>query len=414
MAAVPAARIRTPAPYMASIGLLEGLGPGPLEPGSRAPAAAPSTSRRLAYDLPEHDAQAQGGSLATTLTARLVQVLEQHAAATSAATKRPSGADAADAPDAEATAAVTAMGDGGAAAEAAAVEAAALETRVFEMVASALAEACGVTANENAALAVHGLRAELESLRRTHAQELEAVRSAADEEQQRMRSWCERQLEAIEGNRDAVLGAMAERREEVVSTHALQLAELQSDHKKQAATYRRLLADEQQRCAAARSEVLRVSIESGNERLALRAKLRRQRDRDEARVAALEAQLHEQRSAAAARESELLARLGLAERTVAQLEEVRLALGVPRACHSPRVSLARRWLRLGHLQGWLDGGLPLAGPHRRAVPQRGARRGSDTPSSRRTPPTSRIAHASRRSVRGRWRSRRNGQRTSSG
>ncbi|KAL1511150.1 hypothetical protein AB1Y20_005968 [Prymnesium parvum] len=166
-------------------------------------------------------------------------------------------------------------------------------------------------------LALHG---ELESLRELHARELQLLRAEAEERVERLAEWCAKQLRAVEANRDAVLGEVSEQREAAGAQAALALEQLQASHRQQTAMYRRLLAEEQQRCASARSEVLRVSIEAGNEQLALRAKLQQQRDRSEAAAAALEARLREGAAAAAAREAQLLGRLELLEQHVAQLE----------------------------------------------------------------------------------------------
>lgn len=94
----------------------------------------------------------------------------------------------------------------------------------------------------------------------------------------------------------------------------------QSDYQKQTVFYRRLLAEEQQRCVSARSEVLRVSIEAGNAKLALQTKLRQQRDRSQATIEGLEAQLRQCRRAAAEREASLQAKLRAAESVIQELE----------------------------------------------------------------------------------------------
>ena len=123
------------------------------------------------------------------------------------------------------------------------------------------------------AVALGSLHSELETLRTLHEKEMEAVRRAADEEHARLRQWCTAQLSAVETNRDALLGELAERREGLIATSDEQLARVVSEHRQQQAAMRKLLAQENERCSAARAEVLALTVASGNERLALHAEV---------------------------------------------------------------------------------------------------------------------------------------------
>uniref|UniRef100_A0A7S3B7L3 Uncharacterized protein n=1 Tax=Haptolina ericina TaxID=156174 RepID=A0A7S3B7L3_9EUKA len=133
------------------------------------------------------------------------------------------------------------------------------------------------------------------------------------------------QLAAVESNRDALLGEVAEQREATAAVSARQLAELQAEHRKQTVTYRRLLAEEQQRCAAARSDVLRLSIEAGNERLVMKAKVRKYRERATTASAQAEAVSSQIEIDAVSQAAGLAARLRIAERAAAEADQARSA-----------------------------------------------------------------------------------------
>ena len=129
------------------------------------------------------------------------------------------------------------------------------------------------------AVALRSLHAELEALRSIHTQELAAVRRAAEEEQARLRKWCQAQLDAVESNRDALLGQLTERRDDAVTAGDTQLAKVVAKHREQQAELRQLLAEESERLAAARAEVLAVSVAAGNERLVMHHELANMRRR---------------------------------------------------------------------------------------------------------------------------------------
>lgn len=114
------------------------------------------------------------------------------------------------------------------------------------------------TADQHGAItaAVRSLHDELQSLRAVHAQELSAVKM----ENAQLRQWRRESKEESMGSS---------------STHAAdsELLHVLAEHQKQQALLRKLLDEETSRCAAARAEVLAVSIAAGNERLALHAEL---------------------------------------------------------------------------------------------------------------------------------------------
>ena len=66
--------------------------------------------------------------------------------------------------------------------------------------------------------------AELAALRELHVRELEAVRRAADEEHTRLKEWCAAQLRAVADNRDAIVEHLAGQREGTAEASVAQLA----------------------------------------------------------------------------------------------------------------------------------------------------------------------------------------------
>jgi hypothetical protein len=167
-------------------------------------------------------------------------------------------------------------------------------------------------------VALRTLHAELETLKVLHVQELADVRREAEEEHARLRLWCEAQLEAAEANRDAILGEVSERRRESASSGDLQIASLVREHREQQASLRKLLAEEAERSAAAREEVLSLTIVAGNERLALHAELAKARRRAAAAAESSNQGLQAVRDESSERESSMRRALRAAE---ARLEE---------------------------------------------------------------------------------------------
>lgn len=164
------------------------------------------------------------------------------------------------------------------------------------------------------AVQLRNLTVELDTLRAVHAGELEAVRRAAQEEHERLREWCGLQLRAVEeaqSRREATRAG-----DDSGNASGTQLARVVAEHRKQQAALRKLLDDETERCAAARAEVLAVSIAAGNERLALHAELARARRAATSRAADATEGVKTIRAEADEREASLRRQLRAAERRV--------------------------------------------------------------------------------------------------
>lgn len=89
-----------------------------------------------------------------------------------------------------------------------------------------------------------------------------------------------------------------------------------ADHRDQQAQLRRLLAEESERCAAARAEVLAVSVAAGNERLALHAELAKARRRASSAAANVSQGFQAVRDESEEREVALRKQLSRAEKRI--------------------------------------------------------------------------------------------------
>ena len=169
------------------------------------------------------------------------------------------------------------------------------------------------------ALALRSMQEELVGLRELHNKELAAVRRQADEEHERLREWMTAQLQAVEANRDALLGSLAERREGEAKSSDSKMARMEREHKEQQQKLRALLAEESERLAAARQEVLNVSLQAGNERLALHTAIATAKRRAAAAAAESNESLAEARAASAEREAALRHELHVSQRRQQEL-----------------------------------------------------------------------------------------------
>ena len=170
------------------------------------------------------------------------------------------------------------------------------------------------TQRQATAVTLRSLHAELAALRELHVRELEAVRRAADEEHTRLKEWCAAQLRAVADNRDAIVEHLAGQREGTAEASVAQLAKVEAEHREQQADLRKLLQEESERCAAARAEVISVSIAAGNERIALQTALATARRRSAAATADSSREVNAAKDAALAREGELRKALHAAQR----------------------------------------------------------------------------------------------------
>ena len=154
------------------------------------------------------------------------------------------------------------------------------------------------------AVAIRSLHAELESLRDVHKRDLEVLRRGIEEERAYLRDWCEAQLSAVVANREAELDKFAERGEDERAAGDSRIAAMQAEHAKQQLALRALLDEQVEQCAAARSEVLRVSVMAGNERVQLESALASARRRAAAAIAAKDEAAGSTREAAVTAEAE--------------------------------------------------------------------------------------------------------------
>ena len=184
------------------------------------------------------------------------------------------------------------------------------------------------------AVALRSMHAELESLRSLHTREVQEVKREADEEHGRLRDWCAAQLAAVEANRDALMATLAEKREWHEKSSESQMEALQWKHAEQQQALRQLLAEESERLAQARQEVLNVTLAAGNERLALQTALSVARKKAADASDDVASGRAAAREAAAEREAELREALKAANRRqeeTANASARELAIGVRRA-----------------------------------------------------------------------------------